>query len=113
MSTTYEIQPSKSGEAVQASLEPVLKEAVVSALEPQAHEVSVAPLESPPEGDSGAQLQPFGPAWSMTDNQDCQVWNYGEAELEPFTWSGSCIDGKVPARVAWPSSTVITFTKEQ
>lgn len=82
-------------EAAHAPLEPLLKEAAVVALEPQSHEVSVAPLKSPLEGDSGAQHQPLGPDWSMTDNQDCQVWNYGEAELEPFTWSGACVDGKV------------------
>ena len=81
-------------EAAYAPLEPLFKESVVGALEPQLHKVSVAPLEAPPEGDTDAQLHPFGPDWSMTDNQDCRVWNYGEAELEPFTWSGACIDGK-------------------
>lgn len=46
-------------------------------------EVSVAPLE------------PFGPNWSIVENQPCQVWNFGNAEkLEPFTWSGGCVDGK-------------------
>ena len=82
-------------ETAHAPPEPLLKEAVAGALEPQPQEILVAPLQAPLAGDAAAQLQPFGPGWSITDNQDCQVWNYGEAELEPFTWSGACVDGKV------------------
>ena len=81
-------------EAAYAPLEPLFKDGAVNALEPQPHEISVTPLQSPPEGDADAPLHTFGPDWSMTDKQDCQVWNYGEAELEPFIWSGGCVDGK-------------------
>lgn len=104
-SNWYRVQPLESNgaafvhrslvrEAVHAPLEPLFREAVVRAPAAQPHEVSVASLESTLEGDVGARLQPFGPDWSITDNQDCQVWNYGQAELEPFTWSGACVDGK-------------------
>ena len=42
-----------------------------------------------------APLEPFGPEWSITENQPCQVWNRGKGdEFEPFTWSGACVDGK-------------------
>ena len=42
-----------------------------------------------------APLEPFGPNWSIVENQPCQVWNYGKPEeFGPFTWSGACIDGK-------------------
>ena len=44
---------------------------------------------------NAAPLERFGPNWSIVENQPCQVWNYGAAEtLEPFTWSGACVDGK-------------------
>ena len=38
--------------------------------------------------------EPFGPNWSVTENQPCQVWNDGHREFEPFIWSGDCVDGK-------------------
>ena len=57
-------------------------------------EDTAAPLASLLEEDTAAPLDPFGPNWSNTDNHHCQVWNYGETELEPFTWSGTCVDGK-------------------
>ena len=42
-----------------------------------------------------ATIQPFGPAWSITENQSCQVWNYGRGDkLGPFVWSGACVNGK-------------------
>ena len=38
---------------------------------------------------------PFGPDWSIVENQPCQVWNDGiSGRLEPFTWSGACVNGK-------------------
>ena len=37
---------------------------------------------------------PFGPSWSVTENQACQVWNHGNRDYEPFIWSGACVDGK-------------------
>ena len=42
-----------------------------------------------------ATLEPFGPNWSIAENQPCQVWNYGKKErYEPYIWSGACADGK-------------------
>ena len=42
-----------------------------------------------------APLLPFGPDWSIAENQPCQVWNYGRSdELGPFVWTGACVDGK-------------------
>ena len=41
-----------------------------------------------------ATIEPEGPSWSVTENQPCQVWNIGNRKLEPFTWSGACINGK-------------------
>ena len=35
-----------------------------------------------------------GEEWSLAGNQRCYVWNYGFRSLEPFTWSGECVDGK-------------------
>ncbi len=35
-----------------------------------------------------------GPNWSLAENQACEVWNYGNRNYEPFTWSGVCVDGK-------------------
>lgn len=40
-------------------------------------------------------MKPFGPNWSIAENQPCQVWNYGlSKEYRPLTWSGACVDGK-------------------
>lgn len=49
---------------------------------------------SPDEPESPTLLRPFGPGWSVTENQPCQVWNYGSREYEPFTWSGACLEGR-------------------
>lgn len=38
--------------------------------------------------------QPPGPGWSIAENQPCQVWNYGNRDYEPFTWSGGCVEGR-------------------
>ena len=44
-------------------------------------------------------LEPFGPNWSIVENQPCQVWNYGESEgLGPIIWSGACADGKASGK---------------
>ena len=48
----------------------------------------------------------FGPDWSITRNQPCQVWNHGRGdERERFTWSGACADGKASGegRLVWHS----------
>ena len=113
----FRVQPLETGgaafvhmslvkQAAPAPLEPSFEEAVADALEAPSDEVAVAPLAplseedtaapvaSLLEEDTAAPLDPFGPNWSITDNQHCQIWNYGETELEPFTWSGACVDGK-------------------
>ena len=51
-----------------------------------------------------ATIEPFGPDWSVTENQPCQVWNYGRGDdLGPFVWSGACVDGKAsgPGRLTY------------
>ncbi len=45
-----------------------------------------------------AHIEPFGPEWSITENQPCQVWNGGNRAEEPYTWTGACIDGKVSGK---------------
>ena len=52
-----------------------------------------------------AELRPFGPDWSVTENQPCQVWNRGRRDHEPFTWWGACVDGKASGegRLVWRS----------
>ena len=50
--------------------------------------------------------KPFGPDWSVTENQPCHVWNQGRGdEYGPFTWSGACVDGKASGegRLVWRS----------
>ena len=85
-------------EASSAPLKQSPKEAETNSLEPLSHQVTVAPLASPPEEDADAPLDSFGPNWSDTDIEHCQVWNYGEPELEPFTWVGACVDGKASGK---------------
>ena len=53
-----------------------------------------------------ATVTPFGPDWSVTGNQPCQVWNHGKGdERERFTWTGACVDGKASGegRLVWHS----------
>ena len=38
--------------------------------------------------------QTSGPSWSIAENQPCEVWNYGNRDYEPLTWSGPCMNGK-------------------
>ena len=38
-------------------------------------------------------LEPFDPNWSIMENQPCQVWNHGNRDYEPLTWSEGCVDG--------------------
>ena len=35
-----------------------------------------------------------GASWSIASNQTCAVWNYGNRDYEPLSWSGACADGK-------------------
>ena len=49
---------------------------------------------STPAPDIPASPQPSGPSWSIAENQPCEVWNYGNRDYEPLTWSGACTDGK-------------------
>ena len=44
--------------------------------------------------ETAAPLEPTGPSWSIAENEPCQVWNYGNRNYEPFTWSGACVDDK-------------------
>ena len=49
---------------------------------------------STPAPDTPTFPQPSGPSWSIAENQPCEVWNYGNRDYEPLTWSGACTDGK-------------------
>ena len=49
---------------------------------------------STPAPDIPVSPQPSGPSWSLAENQPCEVWNYGNKDYEPLTWSGACTDGK-------------------
>ena len=51
-----------------------------------------APLLKRPKAAAGVESS--GSGWSVTGNQPCRVWNFGDGENEPFTWSGVCVDGK-------------------
>ena len=44
--------------------------------------------------ETASPLEPAGPSWSIAENAPCQVWNYGNRDYEPFTWSGACVDDK-------------------
>ena len=62
--------------------------------------ITLAALAAMTVGPAGARavdatIEPIGPDWSIAENQPCQVWNYGMGDkLEPFVWSGACVDGK-------------------
>ena len=43
---------------------------------------------------TSASPQPSGPRWSIAENQPCEVWNYGNRDYEPLTWTGPCMNGK-------------------
>ena len=47
---------------------------------------------------------PSGPSWSIAENQPCEVWNYGNRDYEPLTWSGACTDGKASGEGGWSSA---------
>ena len=50
---------------------------------------------SPPAAvEAAASPQPSGPSWSIAENQPCEVWNYGNTDYEPLTWTGPCMNGK-------------------
>ena len=49
---------------------------------------TAAPMETP------SPLEPSRPNWSIAENEPCLVWNYGNRDYEPFTWSGACVDDK-------------------
>ena len=48
----------------------------------------------PSAPDATAAPQTSGPSWSIAENQPCEVWNYGNMDYEPLTWSGPCMNGK-------------------
>ena len=45
------------------------------------------------ESSAAAPIVPFGPEWSIAENQPCRVWNFGDRKNGPFTWSGVCTNG--------------------
>ena len=51
-------------------------------------------------------LEPFGPNWSIAENQPCQLYNLSPKPGETVTWSGGCVEGKAPGegRVVWRDS---------
>ena len=49
---------------------------------------------TPSTPDTTAAPQTSGPSWSIAENQPCEVWNYGNMDYEPLTWSGPCMNGK-------------------
>ena len=49
---------------------------------------------TPSAPDTTAARQTSGPSWSIAENQPCEVWNYGDRDYEPLTWSGPCMNGK-------------------
>ncbi|MDE0204021.1 MAG: SH3 domain-containing protein [Rhodospirillaceae bacterium] len=53
---------------------------------------AAAPTPSAPEASDSPQ--PSGPSWSIAENQPCEVWNYGNRDYEPLTWTGPCMNGK-------------------
>ena len=64
---------------------------------PLLHAVQEAPRPAPASEEStetASPLEPAGPSWSIAENEPCQVWNYGNRNYEPFTWSGPCADDK-------------------
>ena len=57
-----------------------------------ARATTAAPETTTPE--TTAPRVPSGPSWSIAENQPCEVWNYGNRDYEPLTWSGNCAGGK-------------------
>ena len=49
---------------------------------------------TPPAAEASASPRASGPSWSIAENQPCEVWNYGNTDYEPLTWSGPCMNGK-------------------
>ena len=64
-------------------LRPTRQEAVQETV--QEDDAAPRPADSPPRA---------GADWSIAENQPCQVWNYGNRDYEPFTWTGACVEGK-------------------
>ena len=58
--------------------------------------VQEAPQAAPSatSAETAPPLEPVGPSWSIAENEPCLVWNYGNRDYEPFTWSGACVDDK-------------------
>ena len=53
-----------------------------------------APESSAAAVETASPLEPSSPSWSIAENGPCLVWNYGNKDYEPFTWSGACVDDK-------------------
>ncbi len=67
---------------------PLLHGAREPAPQPAPDAAPAAPAET------ASPLEPVGPSWSVAENAPCLVWNYGNRDYEPFTWSGACVDDK-------------------
>ena len=52
------------------------------------------PASSETTAETASPLEPSGPSWSVAENAPCLVWNYGNRDYEPITWSGPCVDDK-------------------
>ena len=63
---------------------------------PLLHAVQEAPQPEPSAttAETAVPLEPSGSSWSIAENEPCLVWNYGNRDYEPFTWSGACVDDK-------------------
>ena len=57
----------------------------------KAEEPTVPPA---PGASTVLSLDALGEDWSFTEDRACRVWNHGNRDYEPFTWSGACVDGK-------------------
>ena len=61
---------------------------------PRAAESTSTPSADPPAAEVPASPQPSGSSWSIAENKPCEVWNYGNMDYEPLTWSGPCMNGR-------------------
>ena len=55
---------------------------------------STESASTPSAAESPASPQPSGSSWSIAENKPCEVWNYGNTDYEPLTWSGPCMNGR-------------------
>ena len=75
-------------------LRAVAAETVETPETPETQETAETPAATASTAAATASPAPSGADWSITEDQPCEVWNYGNRDYEPFTWSGSCEEGK-------------------